>query len=228
MFWVVFRLTQSLIQHPHWSICRSAVNTLASLSLFSLCGDWRLAFLSESGWLTDWLSDFQLSLCYAVLAESLLHFSFPHIGLFDVVCLLFIFWHLPPSFSQQHCVSRRRCSSACEYLCVTPLSLSSLCLLVYPLIRPSGASRTMEMRSVPKTAWVLLPLCTNPSSCSLTASPLTGWSIHRWLMDTNTRWHSQKSCYKNNENYTDSCMVLKMFLQTGLVEYFQKLLMWTW
>lgn len=37
MFWVVFRLTQSLIQHPHWSVCRSAVNTVASLSLCFPC-----------------------------------------------------------------------------------------------------------------------------------------------------------------------------------------------
>lgn len=37
---------------------------------------------------------------------------FPHIGLFDVIRLLFIFWHPRPS-----CCSRRRCSSACKYLC---------------------------------------------------------------------------------------------------------------
>lgn len=48
MFWVVFRLTQSLIQHPHWSVCRSAVNTVASLSLSVF-----LAFLSESDCLTS-------------------------------------------------------------------------------------------------------------------------------------------------------------------------------
>lgn len=33
MFWVLFCLTQSLIQHPHWSVCRSDVNTPAPLPL---------------------------------------------------------------------------------------------------------------------------------------------------------------------------------------------------
>lgn len=71
---VVFCLTQSLIQHPHWSACRSAASTPASLSL-SLC------FLCVS---TEDLTSCprvtvcltsSLSLCYAVLAESLLSLS---------------------------------------------------------------------------------------------------------------------------------------------------------
>ncbi len=140
---------------------------------------------------TDWLSDFQLSLCYAVLAECLLSFSLPRVGLFDVVCLLFIFWHPPFPFAAALC--KQEAVQQCLRVSVC-LPHSSLCLPVYPLIRPSGVSRTMEMRSVQKTAWVFLPLHTNPSSLSLTDSPLTGWSIHRCLMDTNSCWHSQKSC----------------------------------
>lgn len=53
----------------------------------------------------------------------------------------------------------------------------SLCLSVSPPIRLSGASWTMEMQSVPKTAWVFLTLHTNSSCPPLTYCPLTGWQI---------------------------------------------------
>lgn len=192
MFWVVFCLTQSLIQHPHWSVCRSAANTLASLSL-SVFFVWQLkTCLPVRVRLTDCLTS-SFSLCYEVLAEFLLSLSHRTVW----CCLPVIHLLASPSSSssfllQQHCVSGRQCSSACEYLCVSPLC--SLCLPVYPLIRPSGAGWTVEMRSVPKTAWVFLPVLTNPYSPSLTDFPLTGWSLHRWLTDTNTCLHSQKSC----------------------------------
>lgn len=107
---------QSLIQHPHWSVCRSAVNTVASLSPF-------LVVEAEDSPLcpspTDWMSDFQLGPCSAVLAERLLSVSPSH---HSVWCRLPVIHLLAsPSFClQQHLVSRRRCSSACKYLCVSP------------------------------------------------------------------------------------------------------------
>ena len=147
--------------------------------------------------LTDWLSDFHLSLCYAVLAKFLLSFPLSHQTVWcclSVIHLLASPTSLPSSFCRGTVWAGGGAAvpaSICVFMCL-PLSL--LCLPVYPPICPSGASRTMEMQSVPKTAWVFPPLQTNPSSPSLTDSPFTGWSIHRWLMDTNTNWHSQRSC----------------------------------
>lgn len=133
---------RSLIQHPHWSVCRSAVNTVASLSPF-LIVEAEDSPLCPSP--TDWMSDFQLSPCSAVLAERLLSVSPSHRSIW---CRLPVIHLLAsPSFClQQHLVSRRRCSSACKYLCVS----LSLLLPSYPLTSPSGATWTMKMWSVPR------------------------------------------------------------------------------
>ena len=117
MFGVVFffLFRQSLIQHPHWCICRSAVNTLASLSLsVSVFSAWRLkTCLPVRVRPTDCLTSSLVCAMQFWLNVSPLSL-FPHIGLFDVIRLLFIFWHPRPS-----CCSRRRCS-ACKYLCAPP------------------------------------------------------------------------------------------------------------
>lgn len=190
MFWVLFCLTQSLIQHPHWSVCRSDVNTPAPLPL-SVFFVWQLnTGLPVRVRLTDCLTSSLVCAMQFWPNVSSLSLS---LSCRTVWCCLPVIHLLasPSLLLQQHCVTRRQYSSACGYLC---LSLSSLCLPIYPLILPSGVSRTMEMRSVQKTAWVFLCLHTNTSFPSLTDSPLTGWSIHRCLVDTNNCWHSQKSC----------------------------------
>lgn len=137
--------------------------------------------------LTDWLTDFQLSLCRVVLAEVRLSFSVSYIGLFDVVCVFFIFWHppLPPSSSSNTVRAGGRSAVSAS---VCPHS-------VYPPSRPSIWSQLNYGHVI--CANVFLPFHTNPFSPSLTDSPLTGWTIHRWLMDTKAYWHSQRSCCKN-------------------------------
>lgn len=151
VWWVCVLFGRSLIQHPHWSACRSAVNTVTSLSLPPLPhhGGWRLAlsvrvclFVCPTDRLTHCLfSSFVRALQF--LAESLPSVS-PSL---NAVCLSFIFLHRPST--QQYLVSRRRCDNA------VPASFSSvplpLPLAVYPLTSPSGATRAMKMWSVPKT-----------------------------------------------------------------------------
>lgn len=213
---VFFVSTQSLIQHPHWCVCRSAVNTLASLSLsVSVFFVWRLKTcppvrVRPTDCLTSSL------VCAMQFWPNVSSLSlFPHIGLFDVIRLLFIFWHPRPS-----CCSRRRCSSACKYLCPPHPPPHTLCLSVYPVICPSGASQTVEMRSVPKTAWALLPLCTNTSSL------FTNWfSPYRLIHPQVTRGYKHLLALseelqkpkknENDDNY--GCMILNV-LENGWSE----------
>lgn len=149
---------------------------LLFLSLSFRCvATWRLSFLSESNWLTfSLVCAMQFWLNFSDCLMSLVCYSSSGISLLPVAAAL----------------CEQKAMQQCLWLFMS--HFSSLCLPVCPFVCPSGASRTGEMRPVPKTAWVFLPRHTNPSS--LTDSPLTGWSIRRWLMDTNTCWHSQKSC----------------------------------
>lgn len=176
-------------------------HTLASLSL---SGNWRLAFLSES----DWLTDCPISILVCAMQFWLnfpLSFSLTLDRLMFFVC--YSSSGIPSFLLQRHCVSRRRCSSACEYLRVyvsPPLSALSARLSSHPSI---WSQQNYGDAMVPKAAWVLLPPHTNLSSPSLTDSPFTGWSIHRWLMDTHTCWRSQRSCWPST---TETTMVMIM------------------
>lgn len=191
VFWfcflgVVFRLTQSLIQHPHWSACRSAESTPASLSLFAVFFVCRLkTCLPVQEWLSVWLP---ASVCAMQFWPNL--FCLSHIGSFDVVCFL-IFWHPPLPFAAALCEQEavQQCLRVSVFV---RLSLPSLCLLINPPIRPSGASRTVEMQFVPNTAWILLSCYTNPLlSFTNWFSPYRLHS-YRWLTDPNARWLSTK------------------------------------
>lgn len=183
---VVFCLTQSLIQHPHWSACRSAASTPASLSLFAVFFVCRLkTCLPVQEWLSVWLP---ASVCAMQFWPNL--FCLSHIGSFDVVCFL-IFWHPPLPFAAALCEQEavQQCLRVSVFV---RLSLPSLCLLINPPIRPSGASRTVEMQFVPKTAWILLSCYTNPLlSFTNWFSPYRLHS-YRWLTDPNARWLSTK------------------------------------
>lgn len=201
-FGLCFCLTPSLIEHPPGPSAGVLWTLLASVFLcLHPFDNLRLAFLSETDWLTDWLSDFQLILCCAVLAEFL--HSLSHTRLFDVVqCLSFCIPSSSFLFAAALCEQEavQQCLQVCVFLCF----LSSLLYLpVYPPIRPSGAIRIMEMRSVPKTAWVFLPLHTNLSSLS------TNWfSLHRPIHPQVTHGYEHPlafseelpNCYNNCNN----------------------------
>lgn len=136
MFWVVFCLTQSLIQHPHWSVITSAVNTVATLSLFVFLV-WRLkTCLPVRVRLTDCLTS---SLVCAM--QFWPNVSSPSLFLSSRCLMLFACYSSPgiallpfaAALCEQEAVRQCLRVSAC-------LPLSLLCLPVYPLIRPSGAS----------------------------------------------------------------------------------------
>lgn len=154
-----------------------------SLSVFFVC---RLkTCLPVQEWLSVWLP---ASLCAMQFWPNL--FCLSHIGSFDVVCFL-IFWHPPLPFAAALCEQEavQQCLRVSVFV---RLSLPSLCLLINPPIRPSGASRTVEMQSVPKTAWILLSCYTNPLlSFTNWFSPYRLHS-YRWLTDPNARWLSTK------------------------------------
>lgn len=154
-------LTRSLIQHPHWFVCRSAVNTPASLSLsLSPPGN----FPSCPG-LTDRLSDFQLPLCYAVLAEFLPSSS---LSRQSVWCCSSSPATLP-FLLQRRCVSRRWDSSACEYLC------SRAPLFSFPSVwSQSELWRCNLCQRLPESSFLSTLTF---SSLSLTHSALTGSTI---------------------------------------------------
>lgn len=161
---------------------KECCDTVASISVFFV---WRLktsSCPSPTDWLTVWFP--------ACAMQFWPNFSLclPH-ALFDVVCLLFIFWHRPPSFCRSTLWAEGSAEVPASICLSSPLFAVSL--PIYPVIRSFGASRTMKIWSVPKTAWDFLLLHTNPSSPTLNDSPFTGWSIHRWLVDSNTCWHSQ-------------------------------------
>lgn len=141
MFWVVFCLTQSLIRHPHWSVCRSAVNTLPSLFL-TVFFVWRLKTclpvrIRPTDCLTSslvcamqfWPNVSSVSL--SLTSDCLMLFaSYSSSG----IPLLPFAAALCEREAMQQCLRVSMC-----------LSLSLLCLPVCPVICPSGASRTMEM-----------------------------------------------------------------------------------
>lgn len=106
----------------HWPVCRSAVNTPDTLSP-SLSFVWRLRTSCWSQ--TDRMSDFQLSLCCAVLAEFLLSFS-PS----DVVCLLFVLWHPPSLFAAALRELKTVPARICVFVCL-PVSQSVLTSVVH-------------------------------------------------------------------------------------------------
>lgn len=126
-------VTQSLIQHPHWSACRSAVNTAASTV-------WLPASFGHSSRLSLFLTSHGLLFAsYSSSGIALLPFAAAGGG----------------------------AAAPATYL-YAPFSLH--CLPVCPLIHPSGASWTMKMWSVPKTA------CFCSSLSLLTPLWFTNWS----------------------------------------------------
>lgn len=160
---------------------------------------------------TDWLSDFQLSLCYAVLAECLLFF----LSLMSDCLMLFACYSftsgipLPP-------FAAALCNQEAVQQCLrVSVSLPLIALSAHLSSHPSIWSQPNYGDAIcAKDCLSFLSSPTNPSFPSLTDSPLTGWSIHRCLMDTNNCWHSQKSCQptiiKNNESeINNSCIVLE-------------------
>lgn len=139
------------------------------LSLFSLCVDWRLAFLSKS----DCLSDFQPQ---SVLC-SFGRISSVSLTSDRLMLCVFSSSGTLPFLLQRHCVSRRRCSSACEYLClcVSPFP-RSVCSSILPSVHlePVELWRYNLCQRPPESSFLVT---LTPSSPSLTGSPLTGF-IH--------------------------------------------------
>ena len=144
---------------------------------------------------TDWLSDFQLSLCYAVLAECLLSLSLSLPSHWTVWCNSPVIHLLAsPSFLLQQAAVQQ-----CLQVSVPPPHTHSVCpsILSSVHLEPAKLWRCDLCQRLPELSF-LFELTPPPSS--LTDSPLTGSSIHRWLVDTNTCWHSQKSC-KNKKKW---------------------------
>lgn len=93
-------------------------DNVASVSVFFV---WRLK-TSSCPSLTDWLSDFQPVLCSLA---KLLSLSPSHRTVWCCATVLHLL-ELPSSLLQKHFVSRRWCSSACEYLSFFPSLCSSI------------------------------------------------------------------------------------------------------